>query len=113
MQKGKVDPAIARIHADFCRVLASATRIMIIWLLADREKTVSELAEALDLSIANVSQNLRIMRDKGAVVARKDGQKVYYHVANRKFLEGYMMIREGIIEQTKQSLEDVSGHKVR
>ncbi len=109
MPNEKIDPEIARVHADFCGVLASGTRIMIMWLLSDGEQTVGSLARALDLSIANVSQNLRVMRDRGAVVARKDGQKVYYQIANPKFLKGYMLIRQGIIEQMEQGLRNVSG----
>lgn len=109
MQKQRTDAAIASVHADFCRVLSSPTRIMIMWLLGDTEKTVGELVDALDLSIANVSQHLRVMKDKGAVTSRRDGQKVYYRVANGKFLKGCMTIREGILEQMQQGLRDVSG----
>ena len=68
------------------------------WLLADGEKSVTQLAQALGFSIHNVSQHLRIMRDRGAVVARRDGQNVYYRISNPKFMEGFMLIREGILE---------------
>ena len=111
MKKKKLNPDVFETHADFCRVLASATRIMIMWLLAEGEKSVSELAEALELSVPNISQHLRIMRDKGAVASTKKGKNVYYRVANRKFIKGYMLIREGIIEQVKKNYMDISREK--
>ncbi len=104
-KKEKLDPEIFKVHAEFCGVLASATRIMIMWLLADGEKSVSELATELDLSVPNVSQHLRVMRDRGAVVFRKEGQNVYYRVANENFITGYMYIREGLLERMRQSYE--------
>ena len=70
----KSEQAIFEVHADFCHVLSSSTRIMILWLLADGEKSVTELADTLELPVPNVSQHLRIMRDRGAVLTRKEGQ---------------------------------------
>ncbi|MDY6912555.1 MAG: metalloregulator ArsR/SmtB family transcription factor [Chloroflexota bacterium] len=103
------DQAIFEIHADFCSILSNTTRIMIMWLLVNGEKSVTELADALELSIPNVSQHLRIMRDKGAVLTRKEAQNVYYRISNPKFIQGYMLIREGILEQSGIRMEELSG----
>ena len=103
----KLDHAIFEIHADFCGVLANSTRIMIMWLLADGEKSVTELADSLDHSVPNISQHLRVMRDKGAVLTRKEGHSVYYRISNPKFLQGYMLIREGILEQRNLGVEEL------
>ena len=100
-KRTKLDHAIFEIHADFCSVLSNTTRVMIMWLLADGERSVTDLATALDLPVPNVSQHLRIMRDRGAVLVRKQRQNVYYRVANKKFIDGYKLIRAGIQEQRK------------
>ncbi len=42
----KPDPTLFEIHADFCSVLSNTTRVMIMWLLADCERSVTELANA-------------------------------------------------------------------
>jgi len=34
---------------------------------------------------------------QGAVLERKEGQQVYFRIANEKFIRGCRMIREGII----------------
>jgi ArsR family transcriptional regulator len=68
------------------------------WMLRDGEKTVSELAKELDIPIANISQHLRIMRDQGAVVTKREGRTIFYMISNKKFLKGAQLIREGIME---------------
>jgi DNA-binding transcriptional ArsR family regulator len=88
-------------HADFCRVFSDAKRIRILWFLGTKEWSVSEIAEHLDVTMQNASQHLRVMRDKGAVAHRKQGQKVLYRVANEKFLAGIRLVRRGLLEQLR------------
>ncbi|MBN1478057.1 winged helix-turn-helix transcriptional regulator [Candidatus Sumerlaeota bacterium] len=87
-----------RAHAQLCGVFSHETRLRIFWLLGRGERCVSDLAEELGLSIQNISQHLAVMRDRGAVTARKCGQKVCYSIANPKFFEGFLMIRSGLKE---------------
>ncbi len=89
---------IFKIHSDFCSALANEKRLQILWLLKSREYSVGELATELEISTPNTSQHLRVLRNQGAVLERKEGQQVYYRIANTKFIEGCMIIREGILE---------------
>lgn len=89
---------IFKLHADFCRVFCTASRLQIMWTLADGERTVSQLAEHIGITLQNTSQHLRIMRDRGAVESRRDGKTVWYRVGNPKFLMGARLIREGLLE---------------
>lgn len=74
------------------------------WLLAEGEKTVTELANALNITVANVSQHLSIMRSLGAVASRREGRAIYYHIANQKFYQGALLIREGLMEEMEKRL---------
>lgn len=81
-----VDRAIqirAAQQAELCRVFANPTRILILWLLLDHEKSVSEIAEAISASLQCTSQHLRIMRQKNVLTSRRDGQLIYYRVSTR------------------------------
>jgi hypothetical protein len=93
------------------------------WILSSREE-VGRCVEPTWVRFAicrhpcrSRSQHLRIMRDRGAVALRREGQKVYYRVANPKFIEGYKLIREGIREQkhleTERLSESVGPHAER
>ena len=89
---------IFKIHADFCACLANEKRLRIMWAIDTKEMSVGEIAEELNLPISNISQHLRILRDKGAVKLRKDGHHIYYSVSHENFLKGCLLIREGLIE---------------
>ncbi len=87
-----------RMHANLCKVLGNERRLAIIWLLGQREMSVGEIAEAMDTSIHNVSQHLRVMKERGVVQGEKRGQSVFHSLSNPKFVQGYGLIREALIE---------------
>jgi ArsR family transcriptional regulator len=78
----EVDPRVrAEQQADICRVFANPTRILILWTLAEGEKSVGEIAEAVDASLQSTSQHLRIMRQMEILSSRRDGHMVFYQIA--------------------------------
>jgi len=62
--------------------LASGRRIEILDVLAQGERAVEELAAALDITVANCSQHLQVLRRVGLVVARREGNRVVYGLAS-------------------------------
>ena len=94
---------ISELHAEICKTLGSAVRIEILNLLQDREKTVSELAEGLELRQANVSQHLAVLRQRQVVTTRKEGTRIYYRVSNPKIIQACKLMREVLIEQLKET----------
>jgi ArsR family transcriptional regulator, virulence genes transcriptional regulator len=100
---------IFRIHADFCACLANEKRLRILWILAEGEASVGEIAEKLNIPISNISQHLRILRDKGAVIVRKNKQKMYYSIAHKSFIDGCKLIRQGLVESINSRAKIVSG----
>ncbi len=87
------------LHASVCKGLADPKRLLIINALRDGELSVGELCTTLDLKQANVSQHLAILRDKGLVVTRRDGQRVYYSLSSPKIIEAVDLLREVMAEQ--------------
>lgn len=76
----RVSMVEARKCAAIHRVLSNPRRLMILWLLEDRERSVGELAEAIGASLQSTSQHLRLMRERGLVGSRREGQTVYYKI---------------------------------
>jgi ArsR family transcriptional regulator, virulence genes transcriptional regulator len=87
---------IFELHAQFCKVFSNPVRLQVMWEVAERERPVTELAEAIGVSVQNLSQHLRLMRSLGVVNVRRDGQFLYYRAASPHFHAGCSMIREGI-----------------
>jgi len=72
----------ARRASDFLKALAHESRLMILCILAEGEKSVSELEEILSLRQPTVSQQLARLRADGLVSTRRDGKAIYYNLAS-------------------------------
>ena len=83
-----------QLHASVCKGLADPKRLLIINALRDGEMSVGEICEDLELPQANVSQHLAIMRERGLVNARKDGQFVFYSLTTMKIVEAVDLLRQ-------------------
>lgn len=81
--KGKSVPhhqALRAFKAEFFKALAHPLRIHILDALREGERSVADLRDLLGVEPPNASQQLAILRAKNLVVARKDGNTVYYSV---------------------------------
>jgi DNA-binding transcriptional ArsR family regulator len=88
-----------KLHASVCQALSSEHRLAIMYGLKEEERRVSDIADDLAIPVHNVSQHLRILRQALLVRARKEGQTVYYSIANPKFMEACGLMREAILEE--------------
>ena len=89
-------------HAEMCKVFSSPIRLQILNILREHEMTVSNLAARLGVAIGNLSQHLNMMKQRRVLVSRKDGNNVYYRLANPKMLKAFDMIREILLEQMQR-----------
>ncbi|MBI3012939.1 MAG: winged helix-turn-helix transcriptional regulator [Elusimicrobia bacterium] len=96
---------IYEMHAQVCSVLSNPKRLEIINLLRENEKTVGDLAEKMGLAKANVSQQIAILRHKGLLLARREGQHIYYRLAYPKMLKAYDLLREILMERLSKQGE--------
>ena len=82
------------LHAEMCKTISNPRRQAILDTIRDGEMTVSDLIKKTGISQANLSQHLSILRSKGVVETRRDGNNVYYSLSNLKILEAYDLISE-------------------
>ena len=74
----------AKRASEFLKALAHESRLMILCILAEGEKSVSELEEILSLRQPTVSQQLARLRGDGLVSTRRDGKTIYYSLASEE-----------------------------
>jgi DNA-binding transcriptional ArsR family regulator len=74
--------AQARRASDLLKALSHESRLMILCLLAEGERSVSELEDLLAMPQAAVSQQLARLRFDRLVHTRRDGRVVYYSIAS-------------------------------
>jgi DNA-binding transcriptional ArsR family regulator len=72
----------ARDASDFLKAIAHENRLMLLCLLAERERSVTELEELLSLRQTTVSQQLARLRLDDLVTTRRDGKMIYYSLAD-------------------------------
>jgi len=73
--------------AEIAKALGHAHRLVILELLAQRERSVEDLATSSRLSVANASQHLRLMRRAGLLVSRRDGKQILYRLSDPAVLD--------------------------
>ncbi|OGG94686.1 MAG: ArsR family transcriptional regulator [Candidatus Lambdaproteobacteria bacterium RIFOXYD2_FULL_50_16] len=107
--------------AKIAKAMSSPHRLEVLEYLSQREHSVESLAKVSGLTYANCSQHLQQLKAVGLVLNRKEGQHVYYSIANdmvHECLESLAKIARNnlaevdrLIEQhltAKDSLEAIS-----
>lgn len=72
----------ARTAADLLRVLANEHRLQVLCALRQGEQSVGQLAGHVGLSQSALSQHLARLRADRVVETRRDGQTIFYRIAD-------------------------------
>jgi ArsR family transcriptional regulator, virulence genes transcriptional regulator len=72
----------AKQASSLLKSLAHENRLLILCILSDGEKSVTELEELLAVRQPTVSQQLARLRSDGLVDTRRDGKVIYYRLAS-------------------------------
>jgi DNA-binding transcriptional ArsR family regulator len=72
----------ARKAGELLKALSHESRLLILCILVEGERSVSELEEIMNMPQAAVSQQLARLRFDRLVQTRRDGRMVYYSIAN-------------------------------
>lgn len=72
----------ARKASELLKALSHEGRLLILCLLAEGERSVSELEDAMRLPQAAVSQQLARLRFDRLVNTRREGRTIYYSIAS-------------------------------
>ena len=98
----KIDPEmlsdeVMAAMAESFKALGDPTRLRIMALLFNGERTVGDLADHLAVSQSAVSHQLRLLRNLDIVRHRKDGREVYYALADDHIRDIYIRTLEHIL----------------
>src|SRR5579859_5575142 len=112
--------------AGVAGALASGRRAEIIDVLANGERTVEQLSRQVDLSVANTSQHLQVLKEAGLVASKRDGNRVRYRLASPTVYQFWVDLRaltaerapglERLVETyvgARDDLEPIDRHELR
>ena len=80
--------------AMVARALSDAKRLCVVERLADGERSVSDLSRDVGCQVPNMSQHLAVLRAAGIVASRRDGNTVFYRLADPQVLEVYRILQQ-------------------
>ncbi len=85
---------ITALHAGICSALADPRRILILYTLNDKPSNVSDIAEALGISQPTASRHLNLLRERGLVTAKREGQSVVNTLADDRIIQALDLLRQ-------------------
>jgi rhodanese-related sulfurtransferase len=97
MEKTAKQAFKAELYGEFARIgkaLSSGRRLELLELLAQGERTVEELARETEMSLANASQHLQILRQAQLIEGRRAGTYIHYCLRDERVLRLWLSLRE-------------------
>jgi rhodanese-related sulfurtransferase/DNA-binding transcriptional ArsR family regulator len=85
--------------AKLMKALSNPARLEIIEMLSQGEKSVEGIVDATNLTIANASQHLQVLRNNNIVKSRKNGHYVFYSLVSYELLALYQHITKYAITE--------------
>jgi DNA-binding transcriptional ArsR family regulator len=74
-------------NAGTYKILANPKRLEILNLLREQEMAVEDMVKTLEISKANVSQHLALLRHAKLVTVRRNGLNAYYNIVDPRIVE--------------------------
>ncbi len=75
------------------KAMSHPLRLKILCTLGEQEVSVQDIVGYVGTSQSNISQHLAILKDKGILVSRKDANRVFYRIVDRRMLKLIQMMR--------------------
>ena len=111
--------------ANIVKAMSNPHRLEILELLAQGEFSVAEIAGETEISVANASQHLQVLKQAQLVETRREGNRVYYRLAGLSVYKAWKALRDLGIEriaeierlmqqfrESRQSLETLSSDQL-
>lgn len=87
-----------RTVAGLMKQLGDPSRLRIFWILCHVEECVTDVAAMTEMSSPAVSHHLRILKDSGLIVSRREGKEMYYRAADTDIAQKLHHAVEEIME---------------
>ncbi len=105
MISSRLEQEISQLHAEICAGLADPTRILILYALHEHASNVTDLAHTLNLTQPLVSRHLKVLRERGLVVAHRMGPAVEYSLTDPRLIDALDILREVLRDNLSRRVE--------
>ncbi len=98
--------------SDLLKLMSDSKRIQIFWLLCHCEECVINISALLNMSSPAVSHHLKLLKNSGLIINRRDGKEVYYTSAKTNRSQILHDMIEQIVEVTCPSDETFEENRI-
>ncbi len=102
---------ITELHAEVCSAIADPRRILLLYAIHEQPRNVSELAEYVGISQPAASRHLKILRERGLLVAKQRGASVEYHLTDPRLIDALNILRTVLRERLLQRASIAEGEQ--
>jgi DNA-binding transcriptional ArsR family regulator len=103
MNLSQLSQEVTQLHAEMCSALADSNRILLLYALLEKPRTVNELANELGISQPAASRHLKILREHGLVSTSRLGQSVEYSLKDPRIIQALdtlrLVLRDGLVQR--------------
>ena len=93
------------------RMLGEPQRLRILQVLEAGERTVGDIVEVLGCSQSNVSKHLQALFDAGLVDRRREGNSIYYAIADPVIFKLCALVCRSAAEDARERLGSLAGNE--
>lgn len=96
---------VHQLHSHMCAGLADPTRILILYALVNGPENVTELTQAVEAPQPTVSRHLKVLRERGLVVASRQGQSIFYTISDMRIIQALDLMRAVLADSLRSQAE--------
>ncbi len=96
--------------SEILKLLSDTNRLRIFWLLCHLEECVINISAMLNMSSPAVSHHLKLLKESGLILSRRDGKEVYYKASESEQTKLLHLVIEKTMEIKCPELEGAMHH---
>ena len=100
---------VFEVKAELFKALAHPARVRALEVLAEGERSVSDLQPDVGIEPAHLSQQLGVLRRAGLVATRKEGTTVYYSIKDPLLVELLAVAKALLITSLSETRDLLAG----
>jgi ArsR family transcriptional regulator len=97
---------VALLTSSMCHALNDPKRLLLLHALAAGPSSVSALAGVVEASVANVSQHLAVLRERGLVDTERDGLNIIYSLRYPELIDAVGQLRAILRTEMQRRAEE-------
>lgn len=111
MDVKNLEQEIGLLHERICSALGDPSRLLILYLLSEKDLFVNEIADAMDMPQSSVSRHLRVLRERSLVDTERQGTAVLYRLKDKRIIQALDLMREILSAQLQEQVEITGANK--